>query len=329
MTRPYVFSRPGPSSWAFLIVFGLFVLRPTAMPAQQRLTSDVATEASEAVFVHDDVERFVEAMKTVADGGDTAQVLQRDYLDRASPGLLMFIEKYDLTLDRLLTAIRRRPAVYGGIDELLASLQAEEESFRQVYADIQRILPEAVFPPTYFVVAGHRGIGSGSTEGPLISIEKETPTAIASGLPPTLVHEMIHMQQLAALGEEYFVIFSGAARTLLATSIREGVATFLSELITGGSEHKNLARDYLLANEPRLWAEFRSEMLGNEMGDWLYHTPTDPEQPQDVGYAMGSRIARAYYEAASDKQVAAGEIVAVSDYEGFLAKSGYGDRFEP
>ncbi len=136
------------------------------------------------------------------------------------------------------------------------------------------------------------------------------------------------MQQLAALREEYFAIFSGEKRTLLATSIREGVATFLSELITGGSEHKNLARDYLLANEQRLWVGFQKEMLGSEMGDWLYQTPVDPDQPQDVGYAMGSRIARAYYDRAPDKQKAAGEIVAVSDYENFLALSGYGDQFE-
>ena len=91
------------------------------------------------------------------------------------------------------------PKKYSAIAANLKVLRSEEPAFRKVYGDIKGVIPDAVFPPTYFVVAGHRGIGSGSIEGPLISIEKKTAESIRGDLAATLVHEMVHMEQLAAL----------------------------------------------------------------------------------------------------------------------------------
>jgi thiol-disulfide isomerase/thioredoxin len=293
--------------------------------AQQRLTTDVAEDAAQAVFVYKDVEHFIDAAKAIAAGADPAEAMHTKYLDRASPGLRKFIEKYDLTADRLLKAMEKHPGEYARLDETLKLLKTQELFFRKTYAELKKVIPDAVFPPTYFLVAGYRGIGSGSIEGPLVSIEKETAESIEADLDASLVHEMVHMQQLAAVGEAYFAIFSGEERTLLALSIREGAATFFAELVAGGSKHKNLARDYLLAHEEELWEAFREDMLGHETGDWLWQRPANPEQPQDVGYAMGARIVETFYNNARDKRQAAREIMAITDYPAFLTKSGYAD----
>jgi len=295
--------------------------------AQQELTNQVVRDPATAEFSFTDIENFIRAKAAIAAGADSSDALQREYFDRASPGLLMFIEKYDLTLERLLDAMGKRPNEYERIPELLEALKDREPSFRLTLAAIQRVIPNAVFPPTYFVVSGYRGIGSGSIEGPLISIEKKTSASIREGdVEPTLVHEMIHIQQLAAVGEEYFVIFSGEERTLLALSIREGASTFFAEVISGGSEHKNQARDYYLAHEAELWEAFRADMFGLEMGEWLWEDPSDPGIPRDLGYAIGARIVEAYYESAGDKGVAAREIMSITDYPEFLARSGYSPR---
>lgn len=132
------------------------------------------------------------------------------------------------------------------------------------------------------------------------------------------------MQQLAAVGEAYFAIFSGEQRTLLALSIREGAATFFAELITGGSRHKNEARNYLLAHEDTLWQAFQSDMLTGETGDWLWKKPAEPEQLRDIGYALGARIVGSFYDGAADKRAAAKRILSIVDYPAFLAASGYG-----
>ena len=293
--------------------------------AQQRLTENVVSDPSAARFVYEDVENFVRAMEQVASGADTAAVLQAEYFDKATPGLRMFIQKYDLTLERLLEAIQEHPQKYSSLDQSLAALRSQESSFRKIYADLQAEIRDAVFPPTYFLVGAHRGIGSGSVEGPLITIEKKTIESISTDLPATLVHEMVHMEQLAALGEAYFAIFNGEEKTLLALSVREGVATYFAERVTGGSVHKNLARKFLLEHEEDLWRRFRPEMLGHETGEWLWSTPSDPEQPRDLGYAIGARIVESFYERAEDKDQAVSEILAITDYEAFLARSGYGE----
>jgi hypothetical protein len=79
----------------------------------------------------------------------------------------------------------------------------------------------------------------------------------------------------------------------------------------------------LLAHERTLWDVFRKDMLGGETGDWLWRQPADPEQPQDVGYAMGARIVETFYESADDKAAAAREILSITDYKAFLERSGY------
>ena len=295
--------------------------------AQQRLTSNVVHDPADAEFVYDDIENFLSATQAIAGGMDSTEALRTLYFGRASPGLLMFIEKYDLTLVRLREAMEKYPEAYGRIGETLEALRDREPSFVEAYEAIQEVLPGAVYPPTYFVVSGHRGINSGSIEGPLISIEKNTPASVRGGdKEPTMVHEMIHMEQLDAVGEAYFDIFSGPGRTLLANSIREGGATWFAELITGGSRHKNEARDYYLAHEQELWEAFSRDMYGTEMGDWLWETPANPKQPQDLGYAIGARIVETYYANAADPGQAAMEIMAITDYPAFLERSGYPEK---
>lgn len=292
---------------------------PTVGPLQATVTRD--PRAAELVFR--DVENFLRARAAAEGEVSLEEALQREYFDRASPGLRMYMAKYGLTLERLLRAIESEPADYDRIPENLVALRARADAFRATYAKLSRTLPGAVFPPTYFLVAEHHGRSSGSIEGPLISVEHHTPTTIEHDLPATLVHEMVHMQQLNAVGERYFEIFSGPGRSLLALSIREGAATFFAEVVAGGSPFKNEARRYLEAHEEATWSRFESMMLGPETGDFLWSQPEDPEQPRDVGYAIGARIVETFYEQQEDKVKAAEVILGITDYPAFLALSGY------
>ena len=296
---------------------------PSVITSRTTLTPHVSNLADEAEFSYVDVENFIEAQEAIAEGMDTTQAIQKLYFDRATPGLIMFIHKYKLTVDDIRLALPDFPSAYSRLPAVLTALKQSEPTFIQAYQSIQDIIPNAVFPPTYFMVINHYGINSGSTEGPLLTVEKHTPESIPKDLLPTLVYEMIHMQQLASVGEAYFDIFSGEARTLLATSIREGGATYMSELITGGSNHKNIAREYYMAHELELWNLFSDQMNGNEMGDWLWTKPSNPEWPRDLGYAIGARIVEHYYQNADNKQEAAEVIMNITDYPLFLAMSGY------
>jgi uncharacterized protein YjaZ len=67
-------------------------------------------------------------------------------------------------------------------------------------------------------------------------------------------------------------------------------------------------------------------MHGQELGEWTFGDREDPEQPILVGYAIGFRIAQAYYNNAADKERALLEMLSVTDYTGFLAQSGYAEQ---
>lgn len=58
---------------------------------------------------------------------------------------------------------------------------------------------------------------------------------------------------------------------------------------------------------------------------WLYQGDrAPPGKPADLGYWMGYKISKAYYEKATDKRAAVKDILRYKDAKAFLEASGYG-----
>ena len=66
-------------------------------------------------------------------------------------------------------------------------------------------------------------------------------------------------------------------------------------------------------------------MSGKDFQGWLYSSQAG--RPNDLGYWMGYKIVKAYYDKAADKKKAIDEILHIRDFNQFLAASGYADRF--
>ena len=75
------------------VLFVLSLAHASPGVAQQELTSDVSTDPATAELVWSDVENFVRAQDAIRAGAPPAEALQAEYFERASPGLLMFIQK--------------------------------------------------------------------------------------------------------------------------------------------------------------------------------------------------------------------------------------------
>ncbi|MHC4941526.1 MAG: DUF2268 domain-containing putative Zn-dependent protease [Planctomycetota bacterium] len=289
------------------------------------VTENLTTDPTKAQFIFTDVELFLHAHEMLTPECDSIAILQAEYIDKGSPGLKKFIEKYGLTAEMLDEAIRKRPEKYGSLHDMPELLAAQAQAYREAYAKLKKYIPKAVYPPTYFLVEAFRGIGSGSTEGQLISVEKwNRPIEDKRTL---LIHELVHFQQVKAVGYEKYKKLFGPEKNLLGLCIREGTAEFFADLVTG-TITQDEAVAYTLKHEKRLWEWFLKEMHGRETGDWMWKKPTDPEQPRHVGYVMGHLIVEAYYNNAKDKAKAVSEILSVTDYPAFLEKSGYADKFK-
>lgn len=290
-----------------------------------QITRNVTTDPAKASFVYEDVHNFRHAMARIAAGDDAMETLQAEYFGKASPGLRQFVEKYGLTADALAESLEKRPGQYELIGERLAQLEAREASIREFFVRFKEVVPLAVFPPTYFLVADYSGIASGSPEGQLITLERRTRASIER-VETVIVHELAHFQQLVLTGPPAFYSVFGDKKSLLALTIREGAAEFIADRVTNRITQED-ARDYVLEHEADVWNRFQAEREGSDTSGWMWSRPSDPSQPRDVAYALGSRIVQAFYDQAENKAEAIREVLSVTDYPRFLERSGYASQF--
>ena len=299
----------------------------SSFQTQAQLTTN-NQDPNKAKIIYDDIINFMNAIKMLDFSTDTLGVLQKNYIDKGTPGLKIYIEKYELDASSLAKAIRKNPEDYKALGKRLAWLKFEEDSIRSYFHKLKHFIPNAVFPPTYYLVGQRWGVGSGSIEGQLITIEKKAVDVVDPGIKAHIIHELVHLNQLQAIGslKKYLAIYNDE-KSLLAISIREGVAEFFAELITG-EYTQNEAREYVLKNEREIWERFKTDMLGGETKDWMWKKPKNPEQPRDIGYVFGALIVEYYYKHATNLDQAVQEILAITDYNDFLQKSQYSNRFK-
>jgi uncharacterized protein YjaZ len=135
-------------------------------------------------------------------------------------------------------------------------------------------------------------------------------------LPEIVAHELIHALQPPLSSNP----------TLLELSMHEGIADAVDELIAGSRVLDLNGREvhaYGRENEARLWPEFQQAMHGNSSSGWLYGTPLK-DRPQNLGYFFGYRIAKAYFDSATDKRAAVAELITLPNgAKAILERSGY------
>jgi uncharacterized protein YjaZ len=194
---------------------------------------------------------------------------------------------------------------------------------------LKYLYPDAIFPPVYFVIGALSSGGTSSNDGLIIGAEMygRTPDSPIDELnswlltvlkpvnevPHIVAHELIHFQQN----------YDGS--TLLAGSIKEGSADFIAELISG--KHINThVHEFANPREKELWLEFKEKMHEKDFTGWMYSSVKD--RPNDLGYWMGYKITKSYYDNQKDKQAAIKEILNIKNFDRFLEKSGYAKKFE-
>jgi hypothetical protein len=278
-----------------------------------------------------DVGRFLDALDALRIAGtteDSIRVLQERYLEGGSPGLEAWIHSRIGSAELLLAQVKSRPEYYAHLRSSLAGLDSAGPAIRHTFRRFKELYPDARFTDVYLVIGRMNSGGTTSSDAILIGAEmygrdatapthelSEWERAVlrdARDLPLIVVHELMHINQVPPHGPA----------TLLQASLREGGADFIGELVSGGNINSHV-HEWADSREAELWKEFKARMGGTDFTGWLYDT-TRTDRPADLGYWMGYRIAEAYYEEASDKERAIGDILAAPrDPEEFLERSGY------
>jgi len=277
-----------------------------------------------------DVGRFLSLyskLETARSYRDSAVVLFNDYYLAGSPGLRGFIRQRIGIPFELLDQMNAQHAYYNHLPVSLARISTHEDEIRAAFRRFKVLDPKARFTDVYIVVGRMNSGGTTEPNQILIGAEmygRDSAAPVSrldawhkavmrddSKLAAIVVHELMHINQPEVRNA-----------TLLQASLLECGADFVAELVT----HDNINSHVHAWAGPReadLWREFRARMGGHDATGWLYGGESADGRPADLGYYMGYRIAKSYYDRASDKTRAIQEILAVSDAEQFLRDSGY------
>ena len=277
-----------------------------------------AEKAPEPVIQIEDVERFYRVYDA-AGGRPTAEQLQRDYLDPGSEGLHQLAKVRSVTGAKIAEALARSPALYSDARRCAAALPKVQQRLRAALHTLGRLYPQARFAPVTIAVGRGKPVGVGSpATGVQIGLEALCATTylnpnVEDRFVYVIAHEFAHVQQAAELTD-------GKNLTVLEASLMEGVAEFTAELIAGKVAYSQLAA-MTRGREKPIETAFLDDSQKTDHSDWLNNGT--PEKPGDLGYWVGYRIAKSYYQHAHDKQVAVREILEMTDAKAFLARSGW------
>jgi hypothetical protein len=270
----------------------------------------------------EDVTRFFSVFDA-ARGHPTAEQLQHDYIDPGTNGLHHLLKaRPGVTAEHIAQTIEQHPELYDEARKCMALLPPVRTRLSAAFHKLIELYPEADKPPvTIFVGRGRPVAVSGPGEGVQLGIEAFcSPSAvryfgnnIEDNFVHVIAHEYIHSQQNKALADDEHP-------SVLGRSLIEGVAEFMGEKISGGVAYE-LYQQATKGHELEIETRFAADIDNTDLSDWVDNTT--PEKPGDLGYWVGYRIAKSYYQHAPDKRQAIREIIQMSDPHAFLAKSGW------
>jgi hypothetical protein len=273
-----------------------------------------------------DIDHFWEAFDQLANCktfSDSTVIFQKLYLDRATNGLLDFIQAREFTAEKFVHAVASNAQFYRSIRNNTYEAKKAAPLIEEVFTKFKDIYPN--FKPFKVCFAiGIKNTG-GTISNEYVLIGTEVTTAPDNGnaeidiprkIKKIVAHECVHTQQ------KLYPDPNAIQCNLLYMALKEGACDFIGEILTGDP----IANQYGDQNEARLWNDFKNELCNQNIGNWLYNGYAVKEKPADLGYYIGYRIAASFYNNASDKKKAIVEIIEMANPLKFLEESKYDPR---
>lgn len=298
-------------------------------------------------IVTKDVLHFWEAVDSLKENCDTTQIFQRLVIDRATEEFKIFIRQGKMTAKDYAYYYRQYPNFYRTLRSRTLELIKDENAIRQIVSNFKKIYPnfvdasicisignfttggttsiiqEDILSHSRFVYIGLEFHGLDSS-----TIINELPASTQdyvsrSNFYRTIIHELVHIQQQThgnKIAKNYF----GNNLSLSAIILREGIPDFIAKLVYPFGNNGN-HYNYGIQNEEKLKAKLRNEIYGTNYTYWIYNTNVVSDQPRDLGYFMGSRIAGSYFKQRSATPINVTELIEIKSARKFIKKSNYFD----
>jgi hypothetical protein len=290
---------------------------------RKQIRRDLASENAKNVTTVD-IDHFwtaFDSLKSCKTYADSVSVLQKNYLDRATDGMLDFIQVRDWTAERFVDAISKHRDFYQQVRQNTLDAKTAVPIIEDVFARFKEIYTDFKPFKVCFAIGIKNTGGTVSDKYVLIGTEVTVAGAVSAQdivqkIRGIVAHECVHTQQ------KLYPDSAAIHCPLLWQSIREGSCDFIGELITGQSR----TNEYGEKNEGKLWADFKNELCNKNFDNWLYNGYAGKDRPGDLGYFIGYQIAKEYYRNTPDKKQAVREIINMTDPIHFLEQSKYDQK---
>lgn len=297
-------------------------------PNSPSVPGTFVTAPSDAELSVSDVANFWAAY----DAGASSANFQTLYLDRASAGLNDFIRVRSVTAASLAAMVSSAPRYFAAARAGSGQITSVSAQIRANYATMKSLYPATVFPTVTFLVGRFSTAGTVNNNrllvgtefyggGPTVPVDELSPFARSN------VHPVADITGVVAHEHTHFLQSRAGARLgsgpLIEQAFYEGSADFVGEMVSGTNINAAI-HAWALPREHAIWLDFKSAMSGSDVSRWLYNQGTaTADWPGDLGYFVGYRIAKAYYDRATDKTAALREILETRDPAALLVASGY------
>jgi hypothetical protein len=306
---------------------------------RHKIKKELASENKKNILTID-IDHFWEAfdnLKNCKSFVDSVNSFQQLYLDRATDGLIDFIRVREFQAEKYVKLVAKYPKFYKSLRKNTFEVKKSEQTIEVVFSKFKEIYPN--FRP--FKVCFAMGImntgGTISNNFVLIGTEITTSTKqmdlsefenneyrktfegsedLQTRIRSLVAHECVHTQQAKTIDP------NAIKCELLYRVLREGSAEFIAELVSGNLK----TNEYGDKNEKQIWAGFKDELCNENSNNWLYNSSTVKDKPADLGYFIGYKIAKEYYNNASDKRQAVNDIIDMTNPIKFLELSKYDQK---
>lgn len=304
------------STASFLRLFAYYLILSCCKTAVAQ-TAAITKPGAPDIHI-EDVSLFFK-IYDAAGGHPTAEQLQNNYLDAGTNGLRTFARLRNITAARIEESIAKQPQLYAAARHGAEVLPAAKARLGLVLGKLQEIYPAARFPAITIAIGRGKPVAIGSpVSGVQIGLEALCGIAyydknLEDRFVHVIAHEYVHVQQPQEMVDD-------PNPTVLEGSIVEGAADFIGELISGGLSNIELPV-ITRGREAGIETSFVADEDKRDLTQWLYNGTLD--KSGDIGYWVGYRIVKSYYQHAADKKAAIREIIEMKDPKAFLAKSGW------
>jgi len=251
-----------------------------------------------------DLDNFWQAYDSIRLTNDTAKqvdYIQRLYINKASEGLQAFMRNKDGLDKKWVALVKNDPAFWDSIRQKSALLKNNLPAL-EGYINYYSTIYPALKPSNIYFLAGIRQQG-GTIRNNMSLIGTEVvltnPASLPVGWLQMCMHEYTHTQQKRPDFQKIDVLTS---------AIREGACDFMAELILK-TPFKAVYMDYGNKHQAEVLEMFKKDMLTTNNDKWVSTGNESGMPAPDLGYFVGYKICKAYYDKAADKQQAIKDII--------------------